>query len=51
MNNKSNNQAELTKKGAQLMLPFVKSIVEDLSSKGGSIPLFVENIDFDLIKV
>ena len=51
MNNKSNNQVELTKKGAQLILPFVKSIVEDLSTKGGSIPLFVETIDFDLIKV
>ena len=51
LNNKSNNQVELTKKGAQLILPFVKSIVEDLSSKGGSIPIFLENIDFDLIEV
>ncbi len=51
INNKSNNQAELTKRGAQLILPFVKSIVEDLTSKGGSVPLIIENIDFDLIKV
>ena len=51
MNNKPHNQVELIKSGAQLIFPFVKSIVEDLSTKGGSIPLTIENIDFDLIKV
>ena len=51
VNNKSNNQVELIKSGAQLILPFVKLIVEDISKKGGSIPLTIENIDFDLIKV
>ena len=51
VNNKSNNQVELTKRGAQLILPFVKLIIEDLSAKGGSVPLILENIDFDLIKV
>tara|TARA_B100001093_G_scaffold407159_1_gene395745 strand:- start:831 stop:1259 length:429 start_codon:yes stop_codon:yes gene_type:complete len=50
MNNKSDNQAELTKRGAQLIFPFVKSIVEDLSVKGGSLPITLRNLDFDLIK-
>ena len=51
LNNKSNNQTLFTKIGAQLLFPFVKSIVEDLSAKGGSIPITLEDTDFDLIKV
>ena len=50
-NIKSISQDELTKRGAQLIFPFVKSIVEDLSAKGGSIPITLEVTDFDLIKV
>ncbi len=49
--NVSVNQAELTKKGAKLIFPFVKSIIEDLSAKGGSIPLTLKDIDFNLVKV
>ena len=48
---KLDKQVELTKRGAQLILPFVKSIVEDISARGGSIPLTFENIHFDLIKI
>ena len=51
LSSKSDNQVQLTKRGAQLILPFVKSIVEDISTKGGSLPITLENIDFDLIKV
>jgi preprotein translocase subunit SecB len=51
VNNKTNNEADFTKKGAELMLPFVKSIVEELSAKGGSIPLTFESLDFDIVKV
>ena len=50
-NSKSISHDELTKRGAQLIFPFVKSIVEDLSAKGGSIPITLEVTDFDLIKV
>ena len=35
VSNKSYNQADLTKVGAKLIFPFVKSIVEDISNKGG----------------
>ena len=50
INNKSYNQAELTKEGVKLIFPFVKSIVENISSKGGSISISLRDIDFELIK-
>ena len=50
INNKSYNQAELTKEGVKLIFPFVKSIVENISNKGGSIPISLRDIDFELIK-
>ena len=50
LDNKLNNQDELTKKGVQLIFPFVKSIIEDLSAKGGSLPISLRNLDLDLIK-
>ena len=48
--NKSYNQADLTKVGAKLIFPFVKSIVEDISNKGGSISISLKDIDFELVK-
>ncbi|MFL2818399.1 MAG: protein-export chaperone SecB [Candidatus Puniceispirillales bacterium] len=48
--NKSYNQADLTKIGAKLIFPFVKSIVEDISSKGGSVPISLKDIDFELVR-
>ena len=50
INNKSYNQEELTKKGVKLIFPFVKSIVEDISNKGGSLSISLKDIDFELIK-
>ena len=50
INNKSYNQAELTKEGAKLIFPFVKSIVENISNHGGSISISLKNIDFELVK-
>ena len=50
-NNKSVSQDVLTKSGARLISPFIKSIVEDLSAKGGSIPITLELTNFDLIKI
>ena len=50
INNKSYNQEELTKKGVKLIFPFVKSIVEDISNKGGSLSISLTDIDFELIK-
>ena len=50
LSDKSYNQAELTKEGAELIFPFVKSIVEDTSKKGGSVSISLKDIDFKLIQ-
>ena len=50
INNKSYNQEELTKKGVKLIFPFVKSIVEDISNRGGSLSITLKDIDFELVK-
>ena len=50
VSNKSYNQADLTKVGAKLIFPFVKSIVEDISNKGGSVSISLKDIDFELVK-
>ncbi len=50
LDNKSYNQADLTKAGAKLVLPFVRSIIEDITNKGGGIRITLEDVDFDLVK-
>ena len=50
LDDKSYSQSDLTKAGAKLMLPFVRSLIEDISNKGGSIKITLEDIDFDLIQ-
>ena len=50
VSNKSYNQADLTKVGAKLIFPFVKSIIEDISNKGGSISISLKDIDFELVQ-
>ena len=47
---KSHDQAELTKKGAQLIFPFVKSIIKDVTNKGGSLTISIQDLNFNLIK-
>ena len=50
VNNKKNyDQTKLTKEGVKLLLPFVQSIILDITNKGGSIPISLENVDFSLI--
>ena len=48
--NSSLNKTDLTKEGAKLILPYVKSIIEDITNKGGSIKITLKNVDLDLIK-
>ena len=48
--NNSSNKDKLTKEGAKLILPYVKSIIENITNKGGSIKITLEDVDFDLIK-
>ncbi len=44
------DQKELTKSGTKALFPFVKEIVEDITRKGGSIPVSLNEVDFNLIK-
>ena len=46
----SSNKANLTKEGAKLILPYVKSIIENITDKGGSIKISLEDVNLDLIK-
>ena len=46
----SSNKANLTKKGAKLILPHVKTIIENITDKGGSIKISLEDVNLDLIK-
>ena len=48
--NHSSNKANLTKEGAKLILPYVKSIIENITNKGGSIKITLEDVDLDLVK-
>ena len=48
--NNSSNKSGLTKEGAKLILPYVKSIIEDITNKGGSIKITLKDVDLDLIK-
>ena len=48
--NKSSNKANLTKEGAKLILPYVKSIIEDITNRGGSIKITLKEFDLGLIK-
>ena len=47
--NSSSNKDNLTKEGAKLILPYVKSIIEDITNKGGSIKITLKDVDLDLI--
>ena len=42
------NQKSLTEKGVNLLFPFVKEIIENITQKGGSVPILLNEIDFDL---
>ena len=42
----NHNQKLLTEKGVKLLFPFVKEIIEDITRKGGSIPILLNDVDF-----
>ena len=48
--NNSSNKVNLTKEGVKLILPYVKSIIENITDKGGSIKISLEDVNLDLIK-
>ncbi len=40
----------LTETGVKLLFPFCKEIIEDITKKGGSIPVLLNDIEFNLEK-
>ena len=44
------NQKLLTEKGIKLLFPYVKEIIEDITRKGGSVPILLNEVDFSLEK-
>ena len=46
----NHNQKLLTEEGIKLLFPFVKEIIEDITQKGGSVPISLREIDFELKK-
>ena len=51
LDKKNHDQNLLTEAGTRLLFPFVKEIIEDLTRKGGSVPILLNEVDFDLRKV
>ena len=44
------NQKLLTEKGTKLLFPYAKEIIENITQKGGSVPVLLREIDFELKK-
>ena len=42
------NQKLLTEKGIKLLFPFAKEIIEDLTRKGGNVPILLNEVKFNL---
>lgn len=47
---KNYDQKELTESGTKVLFPFVKEIVEDIIRRGGSFPVSLNEVEFNLIK-
>ena len=48
LGNKNYDQKSLAEEGTKLLFPFVKEIIEDITRKGGSIPILLNDLDFNL---
>ena len=42
----NHNQKLLTEKGVKLLFPFVKDLIYDITRKGGSVPILLNEVDF-----
>ena len=51
LENNNYDQKFLTESGIKILFPFVKEIIEDVTKKGGSVPILLNEIDFKLRKV
>jgi preprotein translocase subunit SecB len=50
INNLSFEEDILTNEAARLIFPFARSIIANLTQNGGSIPILMDNVDFNLMK-
>ena len=50
VNNINFKEDALTNEAARLIFPFARLIIANLTQNGGSIPILLDNIDFNLIK-
>ena len=50
INNISFEEDILTNEAARLIFPFARVIIANLTQNGGSLPILLDNIDFNLIK-
>ena len=51
LDNKNQDQKSLTESGIKLLFPLAKEIIEDITRKGGSVPVILNEIDLDLKQV
>ena len=50
INNLNFEEDILTNEAARLIFPFARSIIANLTQNGGSMPILLDNVDFNLIK-
>ena len=50
LEDKNCDQEQLIKLGIKLLFPFVKELVEDITRKGGVVPVTLNEVDFNLIQ-
>ena len=46
----NHDQKLLSKSGVNLLFPYIKEIIEDITRRGGSVPVILNEVDFNLIK-
>ena len=51
LESKNHNQKLLTQKGIELLFPFAKEIIEDITRKGGSVSILLNEVNFNLKNV
>ena len=48
--NKEDNQKALTEAGLNFIFPFAKEVIENISLKGGSVPIILDDLNINLIE-
>jgi preprotein translocase subunit SecB len=50
MNIEIYNQDDLTSEAVRLLFPFARSIIAQITLNGGSLPIYLDNIDFGTLQ-